>query len=302
MKLGINFSHRQLKELKIDLDDALRESIKYQFAYIRLSLYWDEVEKIKNTYDFSIIKKLLDFYQKSQESIILTVGVKAQRWPEYYWPEYIKKKNLNNRKTRESLLQFIDVSIKELKTYSCIKYWQLENEPLDPSGPNQDTIPLAFLQKEAKLIKNIDQRPIIVTLWGNEIIKRDLLGKLTTITDNIGLDLYYKQFVSKILKKSIYLGPLHSNQELKKHLAKFPNLNFWITELQAEPWEKDAKAYLSLVPKSISPQQLLKNFKQASLLNIDKILFWGFEYWLWKKINGDNSYFKILEEIKNLVK
>jgi len=299
MQIGISLSHLQLNELKIDLAYALNESIKCQFAFIRLSLYWDEIEKKPRTYDFSIIKKFLNFYQKNQQSIILTVGVKAQRWPEYYWPEHIEKKSLNNQKARKSLLQFIETSIKELKEYTCIKYWQLENEPLDPSGPNQEIIPLDFLKKEAKLIKNIDQRPIIITLWGNEIIKRDLLSKLTKITNYIGLDLYYKQFIGEIFAKSIYLRPLQSHKELKKYLDKFPNLNFWITELQAEPWEKNAEAYFSDHPKSISPQQLLKNFKQASLLGMDKIIFWGFEYCLWKKINGDDSYFKLIKEIKN---
>ena len=299
MKFGISLSHHQLKELKIDLDYALNESIKHQFAYVRLSLYWNEIEKNKNIYDFSIIKKILDFYQKNQQEIILTVGVKAQRWPEYYWPEYTENKNLSNQKTKESLLKFIETSIQELKAYSCIEYWQLENEPLDPSGPHQDVIPLNVLQKEAALIKRLNQRPIIISVWGNEIIKRNLLDQLSSITDHIGLDLYYKLFIRKILKKSIYLGPLQSSKELKKYLAKFPKINFWITELQAEPWEKDAKAYLSLNPRSISPQQLLNNFKKASLLDVDKILFWGFEYWLWKKIKGDNSYFKLLKEIKN---
>lgn len=300
MKLGISLSHRQLEELNIDVDHALEESIKHRFTYIRLSLYWDEIEKNKNIYDFSIIKKFLDFYQKNQQDIILTVGVKAQRWPEYYWPEHIKNKNLSDKKIQESLLQFIEISIKELKTYSSIKYWQLENEPLDPSGPSQDAISLGFLQKEADLIKKIDQRAIIITLWGNEIIKRGLLKKLATISNNIGLDFYYKQFTSEIFGKSIYLRPLQSQKELKKHLTKFPNLNFWITELQAEPWEKNAGAYFSPDPKSIGPQQLLNNFKQASLLGADKIIFWGFEYWLWRKTKGDNSYFKLIEKIKNL--
>lgn len=299
MQISISLSHLQLNELKIDLAYALNESIKCQFAFIRLSLYWDEIEKKPRTYDFSIIKKFLNFYQKNQQGVILTVGVKAQRWPEYYWPEFVENKNFHSHETQKLLLGFIKKSITELKKYTCIQYWQLENEPLDPSGPNQDIIPLDFLQQEVELIKNIDQRAIIISVWGNEIIKRNLLDKLTNITNNIGLDFYYKQFVSEIFGKSIYLRPLQSHKELKKYLNKFPNLNFWITELQAEPWERNAEAYFSDHPKSISPQQLLKNFKQASLLGMDKIIFWGFEYWLWKKINGDDSYFKLIKEIKN---
>lgn len=298
MQFGISLSHRQLNKLNIDLDYALSESVKQRFAFIRLSLYWDEIEKKPGTYDFSKIKKLLNFYQKHQQSIILTVGVKAQRWPEYYWPKFIKEQNPNNQETRMFLLQFIEASISELKTYSCIKYWQLENEPLDSSGPNQDIIPFDFLQKEAKLIKKLDQRPVIITLWGNDVIRRNLLAKLSTITDEIGLDIYYKQFIGEVFGQSIYRGPLSSSKQLKKYLAKFPKINFWITELQAEPWEKDEKAYLSAYPESISPQQLLRNFKKTKALGADKILLWGFEYWLFKKLNGDDGYFAMIKELK----
>jgi GH35 family endo-1,4-beta-xylanase len=299
MQLGISLSHRQLNKLKIDLDYALNESINQSFVYIRLSLYWDEIEKKSGIYDFSKIKKILNFYQKHQQAIVLTVGVKAQRWPEYYWPQFIKEKNLNNQQTQKSLLQYIEASISELKTYSCIKYWQLENEPLDPSGPEEDTISFNFLQKEAKLIRELDQRPLILNLWGNEIIKRNLLAKLSTITDNIGLDLYYKQFVGEVFGHSIYRGPVQNTKQLKKYLAKFPKINFWITELQAEPWEKDEKAYLSASPKSINSQQLLQNFKKAKSLGIDRILFWGFEYWLWRKLKGDDSYLVLIKNLKN---
>jgi len=297
MQFGISLSHRQLNKLNIDLDYALSESIKQHLAFVRLSLYWDEIEKKPSIYDFSKIKKILNFYQRHQQAIILTVGVKAQRWPEYYWPKFIKEQNLNNRQTRKLLLKFIEVSIKELKTYSCIEYWQLENEPLDPSGPNHDAIPLNFLQKEAELVKILDQRPVIITLWGNDIIKRNLLAKISTITDEIGLDLYYKQFIGEVFGQSIYRGPLSSSKQLKKYLAKFPEINFWITELQAEPWEKDEKVYLNANPKSINPQQLLYNLKEAKALGADRILLWGFEYWLFKKLKGDDGYYAKIKEL-----
>lgn len=297
MQFGISLSHHQLKALKIGLTFALNESLKPKFAYIRLSLYWNEIEKNQQVYDFSLIKKMLNFYQKNQQNIILTVGLKAQRWPEYYWPEFVKNKNLDNDETKKLLLKFIETSIKELKKYSCIKYWQLENEPLDPSGLHREIIPFDFLQQEALCIKKIDNRPMIISLWGNGIIKRNFVKNIYSITNNIGLDLYEKQFVKEILGKSIYLGPLQTKNTINKYRKEFPEINFWITELQAEPWEKNTIAYFSSAPQSMSIQQLIKNYNFALGLGIKNILFWGFEYWLWKKINGDNSYFKLVNKM-----
>lgn len=170
MQFGISLSHRQLKKLNIDLTYALKESVNYQFSFIRLSLYWDEIEKDQNHFDFKLIKKILNFYQKNQQKIILTIGLKAQRWPEFYWPEFIKQRDLDNQKTRELLFNFLEKSIKELKNYSCIKYWQLENEPLDPSGVYHNALPLNLLQEEANVIKKNDHRSIILSVWGNELI------------------------------------------------------------------------------------------------------------------------------------
>jgi hypothetical protein len=157
---------------------------------------------------------------------------------------------------------------------------------------------LSFLEEELNLIKSLDQRKIITTVWGNETIKRKNIEKLSLISEKIGLDLYYKQFIAKSLGKSIYTGPLQSSKKLKKHLEKFPQNKFWITELQAEPWEKNQKDYLSENPKSISPKLLLENYKKVSFLEIETIIFWGFEYWLWRKINGDSSYFELIKQLE----
>lgn len=300
MQFGISLSHRQLKKLNIDLTYALKESVKYQFSFIRLSLYWDEIEKDQNHFDFKLIKKILNFYQKNQQKIILTIGLKAQRWPEFYWPEFIKQRDLDNQKTRELLFNFLEKSIKELKNYSCIKYWQLENEPLDPSGVYHNALPLNLLQEEANVIKKNDHRSIILSVWGNELIKRNLLKDLVNISNHVGLDLYHKQFVTEVLAKSIYLGPRQSIKQLKKYLAKFPRTNFWITEMQAEPWEKNEENYLSDRAKSMNPQILLTNLKEIASLDIEQIIFWGFEYWLWQKKRGNKDYFQLLKNLRKI--
>ncbi|MEK7188721.1 MAG: hypothetical protein AAB685_02630 [Patescibacteria group bacterium] len=69
-----------------------------------------------------------------------------------------------------------------------------------------------------------------------------------------------------------------------------------ITELQAEPWEKDEKGYLSKNPKSISPKLLESNLKKTLSLGVKEILLWGFEYWYYQKSQGDNRYLEVVRE------
>ena len=102
------------------------------------------------------------------------------------------------------------------------------------------------------------------------------------MADIIGLDLYYKQFVTQIFGKNIYKGPSQSDSALRK-LINSSTKPVWITELQAEPWEKDERGYLSKSPGSISPKQLQQNIERAKKLPVQEILLWGFEYWLWRK-------------------
>lgn len=58
--------------------------------------------------------------------------MKAPRWPEYYFPSWVMDKTPEG--AREYVLQFIKTVIEKFKKYLCISAWQVENEPLDPSG------------------------------------------------------------------------------------------------------------------------------------------------------------------------
>ena len=90
-----------------------------------------------------------------------------------------------------------------------------------------------------------------------------------------------------------YTG-IHQPKNKLINALKESSKPIWITELQAEPWEKNEKGYFSKNPQSISPEKLIKNINDAKQLPVKEILLWGFEYWLWKEKNGDDSYLTIL--------
>lgn len=292
--IGITFSSPHLRSLGISPLLALEAAFDCHFSHIRLGAYWSEIEKAKDIYDFTELNTILTKCEAAKQSVVMTVGVKAPRWPEYYFPSHITVKDPGHRETQNAILKFITSAVGEMRHYSCITHWQIENEPLDPSGPLNMMIPQRFLQKEIETVKSIDIRPIIVTVWGNDLKRRGLFPIAEELGDVIGIDLYYRQYSEKRFGRTTYRGPDCSDRYLSNLIndAKKP---VWITELQAEPWEKDNETYLTDFPKSMSPLILEEHIKRAHTLPVKEILLWGFEYWAYRAQKGDRSFLDLVE-------
>lgn len=296
--LGITFSHRQLRHLGIDVDFALQSATDLHFSHIRLGTYWSEIEKHPGEYNFALLLRELEHCERSNQPVVLTLGLKAPRWPEFYWPDFFsdEQKNAEDEDAQKKILEYIKNTVFATQKFSCITHWQIENEPLDPSGAENKTIPLPLLQKEMRLVKSLDARPLIVTAWGNSLSSRDTLQKLDGLSDIIGVDLYFSQHIAAMLNQSLYSGPLFSDSQLKDMFA-CATQPVWITELQAEPWEHSDEAYRSEHTPSFSPEILQKNVARALRLQPAEILLWGFEYWLYRSQHGDNRYLEIVQKI-----
>lgn len=295
MLIGTTFSNLYTKQLGLDVEETFQELLQLKFDVVRLCCYWNEVQPDEKTFDYSALKKLLDQCEKNNLVVVMTIGMKAPRWPEFYLPKWIA---FDHPDFTKFLFQFIERTITELKFYSCIKYWQVENEPLDPSGPDHKIISLELLQKEIELVKKLDpDREIILTAWGNELVKRNCIPQLNQSADIVGLDLYYKVPTVKLLNKTFYVGPNDSSQRMIDHLT-CTTKPVWIMELQAEPWEKNVVIPKIKEPQSMNDRILQFNFDNARELNPQAILFWGFEYWIWrKKILHDESLFLLVESL-----
>jgi len=290
MLIGTTYSHRHSQYLRLDPHKSFAELLDFGFDIIRLACYWEEIEKEQGKYDFSAIQHLLDRCEKIGQHVLLTVGMKAPRWPEYYFPPWLPEKTPES--AAPFAFAFVERAIETLQEYSCITHWQIENEPLDPSGPRDLVVPRTFLDQEIHIVRKKDRRPIVVNLWGNELLKRQLLPIAAKLADVIGLDLYYKV----PLFGSFYRGPNESDEELAKSM-KQAKRSFWITELQAEPWEHAIFAQRQGNTPSMNEQLLIKNFKRALALKPAASFFWGFEYWLMRRDKGDPSLWNAAKSI-----
>ncbi|MCD8507116.1 hypothetical protein LRY65_01740 [Candidatus Woesebacteria bacterium] len=280
-RIGWTYSLNQAEWLALDPWESFTTLLSWHPDIIRLGVHWSETEVSSGKYDFSRIERLLKMCTDAKQKVLLTVGMKAPRWPEFYFPEHITP-NPHDPETQAAALTFLKQSVRHLQKFDCISHWQVENEPFDPSGPDNHVIPDDFLCQECELVRTLDSRPIVVNLWGNDVLARGRWPRANTLADITGLDLYYKQHLFSALGKDLYRGPSQSNTALARAINQF-HKPVWIIELQAEPWEKDGPSFRQENPPSMNLAHLEKNLDRALKLPVECILLWGAEYWLWKK-------------------
>lgn len=296
--VGASFSHPHLSQLGFSIENSIQEYARLGLKHIRLGCYWSIIEKNAGTYDFSEIDFLVDSCRKLGIAVIMTIGMKAPRYPEYYIPIWlVNSAQLKNNSFifehsvfNSALFSFIKTATKHFKNNRQIKYWQVENEPLDPSGPHWWKIDTSLLKNEVAIIKEIDSnRPIVINLWGNELKSRNYYEVATDLADTVGLDLYPKVPGKNIFGKSIMQGPRTSDIQIHEIIKaiKKKGKKVWISELQAEPWG---------ISESCLPQQVLKNVEWIANWDIDGVFLWGFEYWYQQKKLGNPEYWASLQK------
>lgn len=275
--LSTNFSHLLVKGLGLNVVEQFTKILEKKYHYIRLSVYWIEIETEEGVYDFSSLHSLLKMAENVQQNIILTIGRKAIRWPEFFVPSWVKKDN-----EFTAFMQRIPVIHNELKNYTCITHIQVENEPLDPAGPDKRCIPVSELIEEIKLNKILWQKPIILTFWGNQILWRDSFKKLSLYADILGIHLYFQIPTGKWWFP--YIGPLICDFHMR-HIVRHCKKLIWCTELQIEPW--GIKGIMNSIIKE-------KNIQRAEYMGFKEILLWG-EEWEMVKDTPDLSYYGIID-------
>ncbi len=264
-----------------DALDAMDE-LGDDFNFLRIGAYWNQVEQSKNHYDWEELDQLIAaIEQKQKYGVLLTVGMKAPRWPEYYIPDWVLPKSpgknaeiSKNQILRERTKKFIIKVVERYKDRDVIKAWQLENEPMDRSGENRWFIGSDFIESEAHEIRSIDNRPIVINCW---------CEKQTIGSDPWSDDEYAVRnaiAIGNILGLDIYIAINGDNSDYKRRTIELPKKYMeratasgkkaWVIESQAEPWGESHNLSLGDVQWLVD-QHIEQGFQC--------ILLWGFEWW-----------------------
>lgn len=321
-RLGATFSQQQCDYLGIDWKDAYEEITSMDFEYLRLGAYWSRIEEKEGIYDFSELDRQLKIAFEKKIKILLTVGMKAPRWPEYYLPVWLKDRILLHKgmnideieEVRVQALKFIRAVVSRYRDDKVIYAWQVENEPFNRAGPLDLWIGKDFLAQEIALVKELDsrKRPIVVNaliisnvflqFLSRFIYKSDPVEEVIEKADIPAFNVYpvigHKWWFLKFCFNS---GPGRIIPYMQSVALKVNRRGkkAWITELQAEPWEPGKLIHRGKTSALICPLQSYTSlFRDLLPLGFDVVFLWGVEYWYYRKVcYKDSSWMKAMEKI-----
>ena len=328
VQVGISFSPPRAANLGLDYKTAFKRLEALHFRVIRLSTYWDQVDR--EGYDQ--LDWLMNEARMSHQPIALTVGMKALGWPEFFIPASAMPVNglhqgqdvASDSTFRGAALSFVADTVLRYRDNPALVAWQVENEPFNRAGPQRLWIDAEFLRDEIASVRQLDghHRPLIVNAFSHfnlvfdqasarqgfdfrqwlgfdaDSAERDGLSVLGR-GDVLGLDVYTAigyQFLGRDHMS-------HADADWPDRLARVRDLarkqgkQAWITEAQAEPWESSDLSYTD--PKSTSPKAIRDIFENLKDAGFSTVLFWGSEYWLWRADHGDSRW---IETIKGILR
>lgn len=243
---------------------------------LRLIAYWEDMEAERGEFDFRKMDELLIEADKQNLDVILAIGHKIPRWPECHHPDWYADLTLDEQ--HEALLNMLKNSVEHFKQFSSVKAWQIENEPYFIFGLDCPYIPEDLIEKEVMIVKQIDQRPIILTDSG----ERGSWIKTSRFADQVGITMYRAVYSAWFGYYKYPLPPLfykikagHFQKQIKKPLVGI--------ELQAEPWFIQAidKTDLETQRALMNPKVFTANVDYARKVGIGDNYIWGVEWWYW---------------------
>jgi hypothetical protein len=305
LAVGFTFSQRQAEYLTLPWDEVFEAALDLSPTIIRLGAYWDEIEPYEGVYDWSTLDAQLDRADRQELDVILTVGMKAPRWPEYFLPAWLERRlTLDDRATvsdheqiRRRTLAFVERVVRRYRDHDAIAYWQVENEPLDAAGPHRWVIGPGFLAREVALVRKLDDRPVIVTMfvevnpmllapWRQQEL-RSRAAMILNLADVLGLDLYPSRGFRAHGGDWYFSWPVwmwKSTVTDLHRLAQRMERRAWIMEAQAEPWEPGRLVYTDApLSRSVNPGGAAAAIRQLRAVGFDTILLWGVEHWYMRR-------------------
>jgi len=294
-KFGFSFNPEQANYLGLDPKEtylALLDGLKPSF--IRIPVFWDEVQKTQDELDFSFIDWYLGEAKKRGVLVTVNLGYTTFRYPECHEPRWAW--DLESEEFDKVLLKFLEKTTAHLSNFPNIEAWQVENEQeLWLLRPRCRIIKNGLFKREIETVRNADslRRPVVITFGaqtriGNFWQKRIVLG-----------DIFAVSFFGKSYNKYLHA---HTNRlwfrnlPVEKVVTEKGGKRFWISEFHAEPWGKTPLNKISPeeARQTMNPQILKENIKLLKKFGgAERVYFWGVEWWYKECLEGRSGMWEI---------
>jgi hypothetical protein len=325
--IGISYRPLQAAALGLDPRQALAELLPFPFDVIRLAAYWNQLEPGPGRLEPGTLDRQIDASAQAGKKIILCVGaVKAFGYPEFFVPAHhlpqpLPEGQLIGPLTHPALTraatEFVRQVVERYRHRPEIIAWQVEHEPVDPLGLEHSwRLSAAFVRQEVTAVKAADPtRPVVLTgflptstpvriqqRWRTRD-QGDSLALAGRLADIVGLNLYPRHGLASLGSLTAYLAGNDTPWQQRASGRLCAGLvgdgrRLMVTEGQAEPWET-----VTTPPSqpgtgmfSCLPEHVISNYNaglrlgEATTDGLWAFLFWGAEYWLRRRQQGDNRY------------
>jgi len=279
-------------------------------THVRISVEWSQVEPREGVYDFRLLDALLARAQQDGTKVLLTVGVKGQRHPEFYIPDWVlARANLpsgavisDDPYLREQALRMVAAVVEHVAGSSAVDSWEADNEPYQPSWRAQEwTLGRDFVREEVRAIHDHDPRGRRVIVNHGQVFVTDRHWKEALADgDGLGVSLYPFRDYEILGRTFVFpiseLGPITPNYAAQARAALASGRPFYITEMQAEPF---LNADLRLVSPAnpalnLTPSYFRRNVGYARRSGASRVYLWGAEWWLFEREHyGDSTWWDL---------
>jgi len=296
MTWGVNFSVKQTEFLKLDSKETYSAILEDLGAKnIKISVYWDLIEKEKGVYDFDELDWQVKEAEKHNAKVVLAIGMKVPRWPECHLPTWAR--DLNKQEQQAEIMTMLKKIVSRYKDSPALSMWQVENEVFFQFGacPWTDA---NFFKKEISFVRAEDPNHKIIVTDSGELSL--WLRASQSGGDYIGFTTYKKVWNQQFRTYVPYFLPAvfyNRRADIVKNVFHQKAIG---VELQAEPWCANSIMNSSLEEqeKTMNLKQFKENVEFAKSTGIDTFYLWGTEWWYYVKTTYNNS--DIWDEAKKL--
>jgi len=267
--------------------------------HLRLSVEWDQVEPQEGRFDFRLVDALLAEAERNGTRVVLTVGIKAQRHPEFFIPQWLLDRApvandtdpADNPLIRTKALAMIETVVAHTAASPAIDGWGADNEPYITSARATGWyLGREFAREGAAAIRRNDprRRPVSINHGQHFVFDRRWQDALAD-GDVLAVSLYPFRndvfFGRDVVLPILEIGPLAPNYAHQGRRAHASGKQFWITEMQAEPWaEDDTRLHGPANPlPNLDLAKLRRNIDYARRSGADRVYLWGAEWWLFQR-------------------
>ncbi len=199
---GTSFTRWRAEALGLDYRSAFERVCEMQFALVRLSASWREIAE----FGWAHLDWLMATAEAARQRVLLTVGMKALGWPEFYLPAGLDPAD---ERVQRRALDHLGNTVSRYGDSRMLLAWQIENEPFNRSGPQSRWIPRAMVRREAARVRLIDgRRPLVITTFAHfsEHLDRASSHEQSTWKRRLGLDLPADREALAVLARGDILG------------------------------------------------------------------------------------------------